>query len=229
MHNPERDAAQMAANRLKFMKTGYRLFVKNTIDGVSLEQVAKASGIGVATLYRYFGNKLDLVIAISVWKWEEFLSRYRAPAENEEGKRTGAGRFAYYLDSFLELYRSEKDLLRFNQFLNVYLQRTKADRKQTAPYDALIGRIGDRFRIIWEKGQQDGTLQAGIPWQEAFSVTLHLMLAAASRYAVGLVYRVEESADPEAELVLLRNMLFRQYIRTEPDGICETRYGEGVL
>ena len=77
VHNPEKDALQMAANREKLLETGYRLFHTRTIESVSLEQIAKAAGIGVATLYRYFGNKTDLAIAISVWKWNEYLQELK--------------------------------------------------------------------------------------------------------------------------------------------------------
>ena len=57
----------MAANRQRFLETGFRLFTERTIAAVSLETVAKESGIGVATLYRYFGSKADLAVAVSAW------------------------------------------------------------------------------------------------------------------------------------------------------------------
>lgn len=43
MHNPEKDALQVAENRRKLLGAGYRLFTEKTIDGVSLEMVAKAA------------------------------------------------------------------------------------------------------------------------------------------------------------------------------------------
>ena len=43
-----------------------------------------------------------------------------------------------------------------------------------------------------------------------FAATLHLMLAAATRYAVGLVYL--DGSDPEQELRLLKNMFLREYV-----------------
>ena len=42
-----------------------------------------------------------------------------------------------------------------------------------------------------------------------FSVTLHLMLAAVTRYAVGLAYN--EETDAEAELALLKEMLMSKF------------------
>ena len=43
-----------------------------------------------------------------------------------------------------------------------------------------------------------------------FSTTLHLMLAATTRYAVGLVY---ESREPGKELERLKGMLMREFTK----------------
>ena len=100
---------------------------------------------------------------------------------------------------------------RYNQFFNVYLQHAGADKGRMAPYEQVIGGFADLFRAIWEKGAEDGTLRTEIPWQQAFSVTLHMMLAAVTRYAVGLAYQPEGGSGPEEELTLLRDMIVKQY------------------
>ena len=204
--------SRMEANRLRFMKTGYRLFVKRTIDAVSLDEVAKTSKIGVATLYRYFGNKTDLVIEIFVWKWKEFADAYIRENEADPGK-TASEKFAVYLNIFIELYRNHRDFLRYNQFFNVYMQGARAKQKQKSPYAALINGFADHFKEIWEQGAREGNLRTDIPWQNVFSATLHIMLAAATRYAVGLMYQPEEAAEPGEELAILRDLLYAKYTK----------------
>ena len=49
-----------------------------------------------------------------------------------------------------------------------------------------------------------------------FSTTLHLMLAAVTRYAVGLVY--EGGTEPEKELTVLKEMLMGRYLAREKAG-----------
>ena len=58
-------------------------------------------------------------------------------------------------------------------------------------------------------GEQDGTLRTDVPEKKMFSLTLHLMLAAVTRYAVGLLY--DAGIDPEEELTELKDMLMRRY------------------
>ena len=203
----------MAVNRRKLLEAGYRLFTEKTIDGVSLEMVAKGAGIGVATLYRYFGSKTDLAVAVSVWKWQEYLERIRERTDVKRQEMTGAENFNVYLDAFLALYRDHRDLLRYNQFFNVYLQHAGTDKARMAPYEQVIGGFADLFRMIWEKGEKDGTLRTEIPWKQAFSATMHVMLAAVTRYAVGLAYQPEEGTGPEEELAMLRDMMLAHYSR----------------
>ena len=48
-----------------------------------------------------------------------------------------------------------------------------------------------------------------------FSTTLHLMLAAVTRYAMGLVYIPEKGFDPVKELTMLKEMLLAKYCLRE--------------
>ena len=124
MRNPEKDAIEIAAKRQKLMETGFLLFSQRTIDQVSLEEIARKSGVGIATLYRYFGTKLELVIAISVWQWTQYRQQFEQKLDTDRNYKTAAQEYAFFLDFFLEMYRNHKELLRFNQFFNIFIEGT---------------------------------------------------------------------------------------------------------
>ena len=198
----------MEVKRNKFLEKGFELFSEKGIDAVSMENVAKASGYGIATLYRYFSSKPDLVIAIAVRKWDEYLRNIRNP-NWETG--SAADLFAFYLDSFLDLYRNHRDILRFNQFFNIYLHTEKVADESMMPYREVIRSTRLRFHRLYQKAEEDHTLRTDIPEEEMFSVTLHLMLAAVTRYAVGLAYFPRPDYDPGQELEVLRDSLTKMY------------------
>ena len=206
--NAEKNARDRAMRREQILETAFHVFAANTIDSISMNEVADACGVGIATVYRYFSTKSALVLAVNTWVWENFTRA--GIAARDVGATTAAEDFAFYLDSFLALYRSNRDALRFNQFFNVYVQREGITREQLAPYMTLIRGLEERFRRVYEKGRADGTLRTDAPEREMFAATLHLMLAAATRYAVGLVYL--DGSDPEQELRLLKNMFLREYV-----------------
>ena len=72
--------------------------------------------------------------------------------------------------------------------------------------------ITNFFHLMYEKAKIDGTVRTDIPEKEFLSITLHLMLAVVTRYAVGLVYEEENTFDDLKELEIQKNMLFEKYV-----------------
>ncbi len=211
MRNVEMAAAFAADARRKLLETAFRLFTEKSIDAVPLSAVTKASGVGDVMVYRYFGAKLDLVIAVSAWKWREYLAE-NLRKRDEIAPRTGRERLKFFLDSFIDLYRERPELLRFNEMFGIYVRGAGATAEQMKPYADMVAAMAERFRTdCWERGVRDGTLRGDVPWERVFSALLHVMFAAATRYASGLMYRSEKGADPEEERTMLRDLLLAQY------------------
>ena len=115
--NPEINARVKAMRREQILEDSFRIFAEKGIDSLSMNEVADACGVGIATVYRYFSTKSALVLAVNSWAWEDFLRRSSVYRTSE--RATAAEAFDYYLESFLELYQNHRDLLRFNQFFNI--------------------------------------------------------------------------------------------------------------
>ncbi|MBQ1526702.1 MAG: TetR/AcrR family transcriptional regulator [Lachnospiraceae bacterium] len=212
MWDRKKEAVMMSERRETFLESGFKLFSSKNIDTVSLQEVADESGLGVATLYRYFVNKPGLVVAVATWKWEEYLkeNKARRPSANFEGMKASEI-FEFYLDSFLELYRNHRDMLRFNQFFNVYVQAEHIDPDVMEPYKEIIYDLKEFFHEIYLKAQEDHTVRTDEPEEQMFSTTLHLMLAAVTRYAVGLVYTPQDGFDAQAELETMKEIFLVKY------------------
>lgn len=214
MRNKEKDALEMARRQQTFLETGFRLFSEKGIEQISMNDIARASGSGIATLYRYYSTKRDLVVAIGVQQWEAFFQaslRRREAAGTE--RMTGAEEYAYFLERFIALYQENPKLLRFNQLFNLYVQSENVLGEGLDPYARTMEAFAGRFHEIYAKGLADGTLNGEIPEPVMYAATLHIMLAAVTRYAVGLLYRPEEGMDPVEELRMLKRMFLREFTR----------------
>ena len=207
MRNKGKDAIQIAANKQRILEQGFRLFAQYGIESVTMPKVAKAGGVDRSSVYRYYPTKLDLVIAISTNVWQDFTQKNYERLNRDE--MTGAEEYDSFLETFLELYRNHKDILRYNQFFNVYVANEKVSPQQMRPFTQVTEKLAERFHQIYDKARADGTLRTDVPENEVFSGTLHLMLAAVTRYAVGLVY--DSGVDPEKELTMLKEMLLDRY------------------
>ncbi|MBO4914831.1 MAG: TetR/AcrR family transcriptional regulator [Oscillospiraceae bacterium] len=202
-------AAEMAERRQVMLQTAFRLFSERSIEAVSMADIAAETDYNLRSFQRYFHSKDALVVETAKWAMEAFtnVNRKRSP----EMTGTAAETYAFFLDSFLRMYREHSDILRFNQYFNIYIKARRVDAEQMQPYSGMIDAIKARFHAVYEKGRQDGTLRTDVPEEKMFSATLHLMLAVVTRYAVGLAY--DAGVDPEEELMFQRDMLLQAYTK----------------
>jgi AcrR family transcriptional regulator len=203
----------METTRNQILEAGFRFYSANPIESIGLPEIAEAAGCGRATLYRYYNSRPVLAVAIANWKMAEFYRQMRTNYSDDliEGKNA-AERFGFYLDAFIDLYRSDQDLLRFLQFFNIYIKGQKEAPVQSGDYLKVFTDIAERFHNnIYLLAQQDGTVRTDIPEEEMFTAMTHLMMAAVTRFAMGLIYLPENSLSPEEELQLLKQMILRQY------------------
>ena len=196
------------------LETAYALFSERGIVPVTISDIARASGVGRVTVFRYFTTKLDLVIAVGAWQWEKYIEAHNNSLPREALERiTAAQWLRFFLDSFLDLYRNHPDILRFNYEFNNFLHYEAATEVQRQPYVQMVSGLGAQFHQLYQRGMQDGTLRDDTPERTMFSSIFHIMLAAATRYAIGLVIVYEDDGNPESELEMLEEMLFLRFTK----------------
>ena len=205
--DPKQDALQKEETNRRILDAGFSIFSEMSIDKVSMAKVADKAGIGVATLYRYYRTKSELVVAVGTHAWSNFIIGYM-PLINED-KATAVEELEFFLDSFLELYKNHKRLLCFNQFFNIYISKEAVPQEALNSYNEMIDRLAMRFHRTYVKGENDKTLCTEMSERTMFLSIMHLMLAAVTRYAVGLVY--ENDSESDKELILLRDMLMCEF------------------
>ena len=215
MRNQEKDEREMAGRRDLMLQTGFSLFAEKGIEAVSMQDVARACSVGIATLYRYFSTKLAFVIAIGAKKWEEYFEEI----ESEYARRgcymmNAAEELDFYLSMYIQLYREHSDLLRFNQNFNGYIDHEHATTAQLADYLRAVEPFTRKFHALFEKGLRDGSIRTEEPEETVFTTTMHIMLAVCGRFAQGVVYHGDGREDLTQELLILKRMILGMYVRT---------------
>ncbi|MGP3989977.1 TetR/AcrR family transcriptional regulator [Streptomyces sp. 3N207] len=61
---PPKERADAARNRAAVLEAAARLFAEHGVEGVSMDQIASAAGVGKGTLFRRFGDKSGLATAL---------------------------------------------------------------------------------------------------------------------------------------------------------------------
>ncbi|MFF4774664.1 TetR/AcrR family transcriptional regulator [Microtetraspora fusca] len=61
---PPKERADAARNRVAVLEAAARLFAEHGVAAVSMDQIAAAAGVGKGTLFRRFGDKSGLAVAL---------------------------------------------------------------------------------------------------------------------------------------------------------------------
>lgn len=129
--NIERDEKEAMRRKEQLMEAGFRLFSQYGIENVSLQRVADAAEVGVATLYNYYQTKVKLVIAISgkIWGalWKEVLEE-KGPEIFESF--TAYQYIEFYTDQIIRIYRERPEILRFSNNYKNFISREKVRGKR---------------------------------------------------------------------------------------------------
>ena len=214
MRNAEQDAIEKAQRRERLLDEAFRLFAARSIESVKLTEIAEAAGLGIVTLYRYFKTKPDLVIELGTILWLRYYVDVEAEYEKRGGARMNAAEeLEFFIDSIIELYRSHKDVLKFNRNFDTYVQHEECSAEQMRPYNEAVNVFAHKFHTVYLKAQKDGTLDLRIPEKRLFVNTLYAVLSLAGKYAEGLSYPSDEHHDMTGELVMLKEMILGSVVK----------------
>lgn len=206
--NIARDEREAGRRKKQLLEAGFDLFSRHGIEAVSLQMVADAADVGIATLYKYYQNKLNLVIAISANVWEAVWKEVLQAVGPEELERRNAYQLVeLYCDIMLRLYRERPELLRFSANYKSYICREGASEEQLAAQLDALKPINVLFHRKYEEAEADGSIRTDLPEEELFTTVTLTMLGMAERYAQGLVWAGSPAGDYGKELSHLKDML----------------------
>ena len=177
-------------------------------------EIAELAGVGRATLFRYYPNKLELVIAVCAAKWKEYLDALDAKRPLESiGDIPAIDRFTFTLDSYIDMYRHHKDLLQYNDNFNHYVTHKGVKDEQLEEFHASLYSVNTRLEWMYEKAKEDYTFRTDIPRDEFFRVTVHTMMSACVHYAGGFIWGARDNKDYNPELLRIKEMILN-YVKT---------------
>ena len=155
----KRNQKEKDMRREKILDVAFRLFVDQKIESVTMGEIAKEAGIGRATLFRYFPGKLELVIAVNTKKWKDYLDELddRRPISSI-GDIPAIGRLTFTLDSYIDMYQNNKDLLRYNDNFNHYVSHSGRKDLKMDEFNKALYSVNTRLHKMYEKAKEDNYL-----------------------------------------------------------------------
>jgi len=114
---PPKERADAARNRKVVLEAAAALFREHGVDGVSMDAIAAAAGVGKGTLFRRFGDKAGLAVALldeQERALQEAILFGPAPL-GPNGAATPAERLQSFVDAYLDYLLAHLALVRMSE------------------------------------------------------------------------------------------------------------------
>jgi AcrR family transcriptional regulator len=138
-----------------------KLFIEKSIESVTMSDIAEAAQIGEATLYRYFGQKENLVVECVTEIWKVVGQKYFDPHAFDMYE-TGYKKVERFFGLFLTLYIEQLSALKFINNFDNFVANRKIDIEFLTDYNKIILFAKTRFLDLYKEGLLDGSIQKGI-------------------------------------------------------------------
>ncbi|MDQ2750426.1 MAG: TetR/AcrR family transcriptional regulator [Actinomycetota bacterium] len=106
-----RERTDAARNRLRVLAAAQRLFAARGVAGVTMDDVAAEAGVGKGTLYRRFGDKGGLAVALLDQRERELQGALLAGQPPLGPGAPAAERLVAFVSAYLELVSAQLDLV----------------------------------------------------------------------------------------------------------------------
>jgi AcrR family transcriptional regulator len=196
------------------------LFIQNGIDNVTIGEIAEASRLTRATIYKYFANKELIAQEIFKVVTRGWVERNERDVWHVEG--SGYAQIERFLTShFNYLFQTPREARFVAEFNYLYAKKWPAETVKKLFLETLgVERehIGDCIR----RGQADGSLRGDIDAE--------LMLAAVFNFNSGMLSRLGEMGNKiEGEYGLDVQVIFSQICRVFLDGLKTQSYQDECM
>ena len=194
------------------------MFLKNGIEAVKMTDIADACGVGVATLYRYFGTKTIITIAAMTHLWTRLRGMYEHVFETEVFLRQpGIKRLSDLMQMYLVLFDTHRDFMKLLGEFDLMLQYENVPKAALFDYERSIVNFYPYIEAAYLAGTADGTVRKDVDFKLFYLTYGHSMLQLCKKMLGGELLPSDDFSAGRSELEMLVNIAV-SYLRIENTG-----------
>lgn len=185
------------------------LFIAQGLASVKMTDIAEASGVGVATLYRHFSTKVGIALAAASLLWEDLNEQLRALVESDAFlDLDGADRLETLLREYASAYVSRRGLVIFLDELDHLILAEGADEQTLAAYGGKLDSFYLIFEDAYRMGIADGSVRREVDFPVFYRAVAHALMSVAGKLMRGEVIPSDDFSEARgaAELSCLVDM-----------------------
>ena len=201
----EFSAESLKAKRINSaLAAGAELFLERGIESVKMTDIAEASGIGVATLYRYFGTKTRIAADVMTFLWNDLRSLYAGVFDSEVFKaQSGLKQLSDLMQMFVVLYRNHKSFMRLLGEFDRFVISEGLPKEELAEYESSVIDFYPVLQRAYKTGCEDGSVRGDVDFRLFYMTFAHALTEMCKKFINGEILPSDDFSCAEKELELL--------------------------
>ncbi len=136
------------------------LFLKYGIDAVRMTDIANESGVGVATLYRYFGTKTGITIAAMTYLWDQMNEMINGVFESEMFlSQSGLKQLHDLMKMYIVIYQAHPAFMKTLGEFDLMLSFENVPKEELKDYERSVINFYPVFEKAYVAGLADGSVR----------------------------------------------------------------------
>lgn len=177
------------------------LFMRESIQDVTIRDIAIAAQVGEATVYRYFGKKQNLVVQAAMRLQTIVASDYFRLEKNMNGYQ----KMEAFYSSYLSIFKSHPDFYKFLSEFDVYMSNEK--NSDLNSYEKAIEQYEESFLAAYEEGLKDGSIKKQDNIKMFYFSTTHSVLELCKKLSLKGILSQDFNIEKNAEVKCLISII----------------------
>lgn len=200
------------------IECSFGLFSENGIENISMNDIASAAKIGVASLYRYFQTKEELAIEVAIYAWKLEKSVFNEVFSSAHyAALSGFDQLRELLEVFEDAMVSQRSFFGFIYYFDSFIKKEKVSGERLSEYERTISETNLIVVNALEKGIADGSISftgsknevlARASVGEMFTTMMHSLFCLAQKLSIsGELLDMDRVVEARKQIEILINII----------------------
>ncbi|WOV86923.1 TetR/AcrR family transcriptional regulator [Sporosarcina oncorhynchi] len=180
------------------------LFAKKGIEKTTMQEIADAANLGVATIFRLFPKKEQIAVGIATRRLEKFLELFQNIHSMEI---TSIEKIEALMDHFLEEFAEGNDFKMIEDF-EIYSMLLSEPIEDTEQYKVIYREISHIYAEIIKTAMKDGSIRTDIDIEQSLITLINAFVTFAKKLSIQKnIGFIQLDVAPEKQLILLKKVI----------------------
>ncbi len=190
------------------------VFEERGIDQSTMNEIADEAQVGVATIFRYFDNKKQLVIECAQRLWENEYNFLNSYLVNDFDQLSGLKQLEHILSVFKVYYNKRPGIFRFLEQFDNFVANENIDLSELEVYEHRVLELRQPILKAIDKGRMDKSIRDDFDETLFYYTIAHQLISLVSKLVLrGRILRSDLEVSGEAQIDVVLSMIV-EYVRS---------------